>query len=189
MERNTPIFPYEDTVEKFEQFGLNIRPACDEDLEQIKELKMQIYGEECLSPTLAGWYKDHPEAFEEEFYGPEGQEPEKRAFYIVEDPEEEIFRQPLVGCGGLIQKDPEEEPDTGELIDIYLHKDIRGVGLGESLVRDLINSAEDMGFNELFLTTRREFPAANSLYEKLGFERAPNPKYDSDNSFAYEKEL
>lgn len=173
--------PYSRTKKAFDKNGLVIMPSTHDDLEGIVKLKYNIFDELC--PRLSAWYNRHPEVFEAEFKGPNGQDPAKRIFYTVKHSEE------VVGCGGLIQKNPKKEPMTGEITDIYLIPELRGKGLGKALVSDLIQKAEALGFDKLFLTTRTEFVAATQLYQKLGFTQVTNEKYKSQCSTAWELNL
>lgn len=177
-----PYQPDAVTKAKFADNSLLILPSQDSDLEGIIEMQYVIYNELC--PRLTAWYQRHPEAFETEFHGPKGQDPGKRVFYSIKDSESRI-----VGCGGLVQKNPMNEPAIAELTDIYLLGEFRGKGLGECLVRDLIGKARVIGFESIFLTTRTEFVAATHLYQKLGFVQIPNEKYKSSNSTAWLLEL
>ncbi|MBI4441108.1 GNAT family N-acetyltransferase [Candidatus Woesearchaeota archaeon] len=140
----------------------------------------KIFNELC--PALTPWYLNHPEAFEREFYGPQGQDMHQRVFYTVAD-----AHGVIVGTGGVIQK--ERERHVGELSNIYLDNLYRDKGLGKTLVKDLIGKATKMGFDKLFLTTRTEFVAATALYQKLGFTQIPNEKYRSAHSTAWELNL
>jgi ribosomal protein S18 acetylase RimI-like enzyme len=170
--------PYARTENAFKKNGLFILPSSGNDLEGIVKLKYAIFNELC--PRLSAWYNRHPEVFESEFRGPNGQDPGKRVFYTAKDSER------VVGCGGLIQKNPRKEPMTGEITDIYLIPELRGKGLGKALVSDLIQKAKALGFEKLFLTTRKEFEAATQLYQRLGFVQVPNEKYNSEKSTAWE---
>tara|TARA_Y100000310_G_scaffold274556_1_gene290616 strand:+ start:1584 stop:2126 length:543 start_codon:yes stop_codon:yes gene_type:complete len=174
--------PYANTKKKFSKKGLNIRSATDQDLEPLMRLKFAIYHE--LAPRLSRWYQKHPEAFEKEFYGPRGQDPSKRIYYVIEKPTLEI-----IGSGGVIQRSPSRAPEVGEITSIYLLLEHRKQGLGYALMNDLIRKSKRLGFEKLFLTTRTEFEAARRLYKKFGFLQVHNPKYKSKNSPAFELKL
>lgn len=179
---NLPHSPYTSTKRAFKEQSLTILPSSEMDLEDIKSLKSKIYEELC--PRLANWYKKHPESFDNEFHGPKGQNPERRIFYSVR-----TLEKALVGCGGLVQKNPKKFPDIGELADIYLLADYRGRGLGQVLIEDLIKKAKKIGFESLYLTTRKEFEAATHIYQKLGFKETENKKFKSKNSISWELKL
>ncbi len=173
--------PSDETKGLFADNRLLIRPSRDTDLVGIIKLKYSIFAELC--PNLVRWYDRHQNAFIDEFEGPHDQDPEKRVFYSV------VGSNKIVGCGGLIQKDPRKEPTTGEITDVYLLGNYRGKGLGKALVSDLVTKAEDIGFEKLYLTTRKEFGAATKLYQSLGFEQVKNDRYSAQSSTAWELKL
>lgn len=175
--------PSVETRTKFSEHNLDIRVSSDGDLPRIIELKQRIFAELC--PNLVRWYQKHPEVFAQEFYGPQGQDSAKRVFYSVTA----NTGLAIIGCGGLTQKDPQGAPAVGEIADIYLDQEFRGRGLGKILVSDLIGKAKKIGFEKLFLTTRKEFVAATHLYQTLGFQQVKNNKYHSANSTAWELQL
>ena len=178
-----PIFqPYLPTIRHFAQNRLIIRPSKDEDYESLVDMELAIFKE--LAPGLFRWYNENPGAFKSEFYGLEKQNPEKRIFYTIETPEKEI-----AGSGGLLRHDPEKKPDVAEISSIYLLKEYRGRKLGKTLVLDLIKKAEKLDYESVYLTTRKEFCAAVSLYKKLGFEKAKKQKYRGKNSVSLELKL
>lgn len=60
---------------------------------------------------------------------------------------------------------------SGDIEDVVIDEKYRGQGLGERLVRALIEEARARGLYELYLTSRSSRVAANKLYEKIGFEK------------------
>ena len=162
------------------QFNLRLRDANADDLSAIKQIKLQAFQELC--PKLLDWYAKNPGAFAEEFNGHIGQDPDRRKVFVITQ------QNAVVGCGGIMQKDPSTEPNTGELADIYLAPEFRGKGIGFALVEELLTYTTDFRFDKMFLTTRREFAAAVKLYTKFGFNQIPNEKYPgSANSLAFLK--
>ena len=61
--------------------------------------------------------------------------------------------------------------------DVVVDETHRGQGIGEALVRGLIASAYRMWAKEINLTSNTTREAANSLYQKLGFERRSTNVY------------
>lgn len=53
---------------------------------------------------------------------------------------------------------------------VRVHKDWRGKGVGETLIRDAISKAENAGCGMVQLTTDKKREKAIHFYEKLGFE-------------------
>lgn len=74
-----------------------------------------------------------------------------------------------VGCGALRLIDDE----TGELKRMYVAPEVRGTGLGRSLVAALEAEARERGARRLVLETGIRQHAALVLYERCGFRRIP----------------
>jgi ribosomal protein S18 acetylase RimI-like enzyme len=61
--------------------------------------------------------------------------------------------------------------DVSHVEDVVVDDAYRGQGLGEKLMRTLIEVARTRGIKTLTLTSRPERIAGNKLYQKLGFEQ------------------
>jgi ribosomal protein S18 acetylase RimI-like enzyme len=72
-----------------------------------------------------------------------------------------------VGCVGLRGIDPD---GCCEMKRLYVSPESRGLGLGERLVRAVVQEAERIGYREMRLDTLPTMSGAMSLYRKLGFE-------------------
>jgi ribosomal protein S18 acetylase RimI-like enzyme len=76
---------------------------------------------------------------------------------------------PIVGSGTLgVFRTP-----TGlhaHIEDVIVDEDLRGLRIGEALVRELLNAAKDLGVEGVSLTCNSRRSAANKLYEKLGLK-------------------
>ena len=59
--------------------------------------------------------------------------------------------------------------DEAHVTNVAIRKDLRGQGLGEKLMRALIQLAADSGMIWMTLEERRSNAAAQGLYRKLGF--------------------
>ena len=59
--------------------------------------------------------------------------------------------------------------DEGQITNIATHPDFRRQGLGERVVRAIIDYASESGLVSISLEVRESNAAAISLYEKLGF--------------------
>lgn len=59
--------------------------------------------------------------------------------------------------------------DEAHITNVAIRKDLRGQGLGEKLMRALIQLAADSGMIWMTLEVRRSNAAAQGLYRKLGF--------------------
>ena len=65
---------------------------------------------------------------------------------------------------------------TGQVEDVVVDGNYRGQGLGEKIIRQLIDMARAEKVRTLHLTSRPERAAGNKLYQKLGFElKSTNP--------------
>ena len=62
--------------------------------------------------------------------------------------------------------------DEGQITNIATHPDHRRRGLGEAVVRALIEYGEQNGINFISLEVRESNHGAIALYEKLGFVKA-----------------
>jgi putative acetyltransferase len=62
-----------------------------------------------------------------------------------------------------------------ELVKLYLHSDMRGLGIGIQLMEKCFQQAIHFGFREVYLETMPELRKAIGLYEKAGFTYLPGP--------------
>lgn len=53
---------------------------------------------------------------------------------------------------------------------MYFLKDIRGTGMGEKLLRHLLDAARQAGYRTMYLETLTGMDAAMKLYTKVGFK-------------------
>jgi len=93
---------------------------------------------------------------------------------------------PPRGCFHLLWRDGEYlgmgglrtlEPGVGEIKRVYLRPAARGQGLAEALLQRLLQDARNFGLHSLRLDSAPFMPAAQALYERLGFvDRAPYPQ-------------
>ena len=66
---------------------------------------------------------------------------------------------------------------NGHVEDVVVDDAYRGQGLGEKLMRALIDVAHSENVKTLHLTSRPERAAGNKLYQKLGFEQKNTNAY------------
>ncbi len=55
--------------------------------------------------------------------------------------------------------------------DVIVDESARGLGLGEALMSEALNFAQEYGVKGVMLTSNPRRQAANKLYQKLGFKR------------------
>lgn len=70
---------------------------------------------------------------------------------------------------------------------VYLHKKVRGLGLGRWMVEQIMDIATKRGHSEIHLWTDTRFLDAHKLYEKLGFKRGYELRslHDTNKSFEW----
>jgi putative acetyltransferase len=97
-----------------------------------------------------------------------------RSVYYVAENEEGI----IVGGGGIFPTDG-LPPDTCELVKMYLLPEVRGKGLGRTIIEKCLESARDFGFKRIYLESMPELKLALSVYEKFGFTYLDAPMGNS----------
>lgn len=102
-------------------------------------------------------YLDDLKRFREEYRPPQG------TFFVLQD------KGHTVGCGGVRRLGGQ----AGELVRLWLRPEVRGRGWGRTLVLELLTSARQLGFSELYLDTSRRCVAAVRLFERNGFQPCP----------------
>lgn len=84
----------------------------------------------------------------------------------------------VIGYGGLWLI-----ADEAHITNIAIHSSYRGVGLGKSLVNELIRSAAMLGAAKMTLEVRVKNTVAQHVYRSFGFvEAGIRPKYYADNN-------
>jgi ribosomal protein S18 acetylase RimI-like enzyme len=102
------------------------------------------------------------EHFESEYSPPTG------AFVLVRE------KGSFVGCVGL-----RKLSDTvGEIKRLYVEPTARGLGLGEALVRGIVDEGKKLGYARLVLDTLPSMLEARSLYHALGFTPVAPYRYN-----------
>ena len=84
------------------------------------------------------------------------------SYYLVAEDSGEI-----VGYAGL--RAAPENADQGDIQTLAVVPQLRGQGLGRTLLGQLIKEAENRGVNALFLEVRADNPVAIALYDSVGF--------------------
>lgn len=92
------------------------------------------------------------------------------AYYVIEKNAD----QKVVGGAGYGPLMGGDET-TCELKKMYLSPDIRGLGLGYTLLQTILSSASKTGYSACYLETLKSMEGANHLYDKCGFEALVKP--------------
>jgi ribosomal protein S18 acetylase RimI-like enzyme len=80
-----------------------------------------------------------------------------------------------VGCIAL---QPLQEAQTCEMKRLYVDPEYRKFGIGDALVKALLQEAQSLGYAIMKLDTLERLQAAIKLYQKFGFETV-NAYYDN----------
>jgi ribosomal protein S18 acetylase RimI-like enzyme len=67
---------------------------------------------------------------------------------------------------------------VGEIKRLYVAPTARGLGLGEALVRGIVDEGKQLKYTRLVLDTLPSMLAARSLYQALGFKPAAPYRYN-----------
>ena len=139
-----------------EKFGENfIRSATNEDCENVQNLVFGVLREYGLEPDTNGTDGDIADI--EKNYQERG-----GIFEIIEDESGN-----LLGTVGLFPLGGK----TIELRKMYFSKHLRGKGFGKKLLERMIEKAETLGCEKIFLETASVLKEAIGLYEKYGFRQ------------------
>jgi putative acetyltransferase len=87
----------------------------------------------------------------------------------------------IIGCGGLYPS-PGLNSGCVELVKFYLAAAARGRGLGRHLLNRCLESAQELGYQQVYLESFPQFVTAIAMYEKLGFKHLPGPLGNSGHS-------
>ena len=97
-----------------------------------------------------------------------GYSPPSGAFLLA------LEKDSFVGCVGL-----RKLSDTvGEVKRLYVARTARGLGLGEALVRGIVDEGKRLKYTRLVLDTLPSMLAARSLYQALGFKLIAPYRYN-----------
>jgi len=92
-----------------------------------------------------------------------------------------------VACGAI----KEFNPETMEVKRMFTREDFRGKGFASSILTELENWAEELGYLKCILETGRRLPDAVRLYQWKGYLQIPNygQYVHMENSICFEKKL
>ncbi len=98
---------------------------------------------------------------------------ENGAAYFIAEQEDKI-----VGGGGIFPS-PGLPAGTCELVKMYLLPEVRGTGIGATLMNKCMSMAKELGFVSMYIETLPELKKAISVYEKFGFSYLDKPLGDT----------
>jgi putative acetyltransferase len=130
----------------------NIREARAVDSEKVMELVFSVLEEYGLKPDPAGTDADLKDV--EAAYLRRGGK-----FHVLE------IDGAIVGSAGLYPVSRHE----CELRKMYLHRSLRGRGIGKLLLKTLLSDARRLGFRRVTLETASVLKEAIALYRSFGF--------------------
>jgi putative acetyltransferase len=87
----------------------------------------------------------------------------------------------IIGGGGIYPTDG-LDPDTCELVKMYLLPEARGRGLGRALIGKCLAFAKERGYNKVYLETMPELRQALKIYEQFGFNYLPGSMGNSGHT-------
>ena len=101
--------------------------------------------------------------------------PERSAFYVVE------LNGRVLGCGGFGPLKGAEQ-QTCELRKMYFQSELRGLGVGTSLLNLCLEEAARVGYRHCYLETMDGMDQAQRLYGKYGFKYLDKPMGNTGHS-------
>jgi putative acetyltransferase len=144
------------------QSNYSVRLIQKQDNPQVARVIREVMTE--FQAVGEGYSIDDPEV--DDMYGSYR---DKRSCYYVITTESKV-----VGGGGI---GPLQGGDssTCELRKMFFVPEIRGIGLGQRLLKLLLEAAKERKFNQCYLETLDRMWGANELYRKNGFELLEKP--------------
>jgi putative acetyltransferase len=131
-----------------------------------------------VKDTLAEFGANHPNTV---YYDPTTD----TLFEVFQTPGSKYFLAEIdgemVGGGGIYPTDG-LDPDTCELVKMYLLPQARGRGLGRMLIEKCIEAAKENGYKKIYLETMPELKQAMKVYEKFGFKYLTGPMGNSGHT-------
>ena len=92
-----------------------------------------------------------------------------------------------IGMAALYRTD--NQPDTGELVQVWINPEHRGTGLANKLMDIVFDWARQNSFIRIIAGITRENTKATNYYIKYGFSTADNPTQKETNEILLAKEV
>ncbi|MDX2272417.1 MAG: GNAT family N-acetyltransferase [Cyanobacteriota bacterium] len=149
---------------------ITIRPVRDPDSAALFALLTAVFAEYpgCLMET-----SEYPELLQpaSSFAKMSGQ------FWVAE------FQEEVVGSIAII---PNSEPHRWEIKKLYTYAQVRGIGLGKTLLDSAETYARHAQAKSIHLWTDTRFRAAHRFYERQGYQRLADTRHLNDVSQSVE---
>lgn len=100
--------------------------------------------------------------------------PARSGYFVVTRADARTKQQVVVGGGGYAPLVGGDDT-TCELRKMYFMPEVRGLGLGQSLLSRCLDGARRAGFGRMYLETLEAMTQARALYERNGFARLAGP--------------
>jgi len=142
--------------------GILIREIQKEDNQQIAAVIREVFTVDDF-PKTGTAFADVQLDFMFEAYD------QPRAAYFVVENEGKI-----IGGAGVSQLENSAE-NICELQKMYFLQEARGKGIGSQMIQKCLEKATEFGYEKCYLETLPEMLAAQSLYQKMGFEYLCSP--------------
>ncbi|HET6227656.1 MAG TPA: GNAT family N-acetyltransferase [Bacteroidia bacterium] len=141
---------------------ITIRKIRKEDNPAIENIIKQVLTEHGVNKPGTAYYDSSLQHMFEFYSVP------KSIYFIAEE------NNRIVGGGGIFPTDG-LPADTCELVKMYLLPEMRGKGVGKSLIQTCLQFAKQAGYKRIYLETMNELSKAVKIYEKTGFELLTGP--------------
>jgi ribosomal protein S18 acetylase RimI-like enzyme len=150
---------------------ITIRPARDDELDEVGELTAQAY----LRDGLLDFGEDDP--YLETLRAARRRARHTELLVAVEAASDRVLGAvAFVGDAG--EYADIAGPGEGEFRMLAVRSEGRGRGAGEALVRACVERARERGLERLLLCSHERMTAAHRLYARLGFVRIPERDWE-----------
>lgn len=152
---------------------MQIRLIQEKDNAQIRDIILAVlteYG--CIGPGYASNDSELDNVYQAYLTA-------NSRYWVIEDEK----NQALLGGSGIGPlKGTHPDEKIAELLKLYILPQARGKGLGSQLIRQCIKTANELGFETLYLETVPQMKDAIRLYEKVGFKPIEHPLGNTGHS-------
>ena len=146
---------------------MQIRPIKQSDNLELAKIIRATLTEFGANHPGTVYYDSTTDALSELFQTP------RSVYYVAENEDGKI-----VGGGGIFPTEGLPE-DTCELVKMYLLPEERGKGLGGLIIVKCLQTAKDLGFDQIYIESMPELVQALKVYERFGFKYLSAPLGDS----------